>query len=261
MQNFKLIIEYDGGAFHGWQRQAGDKTIQGELEQALRRMTRRPITLIASGRTDAGVHAVGQVANFTCETNISPEAFKKGLNRMLGGAIIIRRCEIVPENFHSRYDAICKSYRYRIRNHALPRAIGRQYHWHVRAPLDIDAMQTAGRHLLGSHDFTSFEGAGSPRQHSVREIQRADWVPARDHCLEFFIKANGFLRFMVRNIVGTLVEVGQAKRAPEDIPFLLEACDRSLAGPTAPAQGLCLMTVEYDSSSPVRRFAGKPVNQ
>lgn len=245
MQNFKLTIEYDGGAYHGWQRQAGDRTVQEELEQALRRMTQQPITLIASGRTDAGVHALGQVANFTCETRISPEAFKKGLNSMLGGAIVIHRCEIVPRSFHSRYDAVSKTYRYRIRNHHRPRAIGRQYHWHVRAPLDMSAMQAASRHLLGSHDFTTFEGAGSPRQHSVREIQRAEWILCGDHCLEFFIQANGFLRFMVRNIVGTLVEVGRGKRSPGDIPGLLAARDRSLAGPTAPAQGLCLMEVEY----------------
>jgi tRNA pseudouridine38-40 synthase len=245
MPNFKLTIEYDGGAFHGWQRQAGDRSVQGELEQAISRMTRQPITLIASGRTDAGVHAAGQVANFICVTHISPEAFEKGLNSMLGEAIVIHRCEIVPDSFHSRYDAVCKTYRYRIRNHRLPRAIGRQYHWHVRAPLDREAMQAASRHLLGRHDFTTFEGAGSPRQHSVREIQRAEWVPARDHCLDFFITANGFLRFMVRNIVGTLVEVGQAKRSSGDIPALLAARDRGLAGPTAPARGLCLMEVEY----------------
>jgi tRNA pseudouridine38-40 synthase len=246
MQNFKLTIEYDGGAFHGWQRQAEERTVQGELERALGRMARQPITLIASGRTDAGVHAIGQVANFICETRITPEAFTKGLNSMLEGAIVIHRCEIVPQGFHSRYDAVCKTYRYRIHNHRLPRAIGRQYHWHVRAPLDMGAMQAASRHLLGRHDCTTFEGAGSPRQHSVREIQHAEWASARDDCLEFYITANGFLRFMVRNIVGTLVEVGRGKRSAGDIPALLAARDRSLAGPTAPAQGLCLMEVEYN---------------
>jgi tRNA pseudouridine38-40 synthase len=245
MQNFKLIIEYDGGAYHGWQRQAGDRTVQEEIEKGLRRMTRQQITLIGSGRTDAGVHARGQVANFTCNTRLTPVEFQRGLNSMLGGAIVIRRCESVPENFHSRYDVTRKTYRYRIRNHPLPRAIGRQYHWHVRAPLDVAAMQAASDNLLGSHDFTTFEGAGSPRRHSVREVLRAEWRRETDHGLAFFIAANGFLRFMVRNIVGTLVEVGQGKRSPGDIPGLLEARDRSLAGPTAPPQGLCLMKVEY----------------
>jgi tRNA pseudouridine38-40 synthase len=245
MQNFKLIIEYDGGAFHGWQRQVGDRTVQEEIEKALTRMTRQRITLLGSGRTDAGVHARGQVANFACDTRLTPAEFQKGLNSMLGGAVVIHHCEIVPENFHSRYDVAAKTYRYRIRNHPLPRAIGRQYHWHVRAPLDVAAMQAASDHLMGTHDFTAFEGAGSPRQHSVREVRRAEWRREADHGLAFFIAANGFLRFMVRNIVGTLVEVGQGKRSAGDIPGLLEARDRRLAGPTAPPQGLCLMKVEY----------------
>jgi tRNA pseudouridine38-40 synthase len=245
MGNFRLNIEYDGMAFHGWQRQAGDRTVQAEIEKALTRMTCRQITLIGSGRTDAGVHARGQVANFTCDTRLTPAQIQKGLNSMLGGTIVIHRCEMVPESFHSRYDVTAKTYRYRIRNHPLPRAIGRQYHWHVRAPLDLAAMQVASRHLMGSHDFTSFEGSGSPRQHSVREVMRAEWRGEPDHGLAFFIAANGFLRFMVRNIVGTLVEVGQGKRSPEDIPALLAAQDRSLAGPTAPPHGLCLMEVTY----------------
>ncbi len=246
MQNFKLIIEYDGGAYHGWQRQAGERTIQEDIEGALARMTRQQITLIGSGRTDAGVHAHGQTANFTCDTRISPLAFQKGLNSMLGGGIVIRSCEAVPEAFHSRYDVTRKTYRYRIRNHPLPQAIGRQYQWHIRAPLDLCAMQAASHHLLGSHDFKTFEGAGSPRQHSVREILRAGWRREANHCLTFFIAANGFLRFMVRNIVGTLVEVGQGKRSPDAIPALIAARDRNQAGPTAPPQGLCLMEVRYE---------------
>lgn len=246
MQNFKLIIEYDGSAYHGWQRQAGDTTIQEEIEKALGRMTRQKITLIGSGRTDAGVHARGQTANFTCDTRISPQEFQKGLNSMLGGGIVIRNCIIASESFHSRYDVTTKTYRYRIRNHPLPQAMGRQYQWHIRAPLDIDAMQVASDHLLGSHDFKTFEGAGSPRQHSVREILRAEWQRETHHRLAFFIAANGFLRFMVRNIVGTLVEVGQGRRSPDEIPALIAAKERRLAGPTAPPQGLCLMNVLYE---------------
>lgn len=245
MQNFKLIIEYDGSAYHGWQRQAGDTTIQEEIEKALGRMTRQPVTLIGSGRTDAGVHARGQTANFTCDTRITPQEFQKGLNSMLGGGIVIRSCETVPESFHSRYAVTSKTYRYRIRNHPLPRAMGRQYQWHLRAPLDVEAMQAAGRHLLGRHDFKTFEGAGSPRQHSVREILRAEWRREAHHRLAFYIAANGFLRFMVRNIVGTLVEVGLGKRSPGDMPGLITAKDRRQAGPTAPPQGLCLMEVRY----------------
>ncbi|MDJ0784514.1 MAG: tRNA pseudouridine(38-40) synthase TruA [Desulfosarcinaceae bacterium] len=245
MQNFKLMIEYDGGDFHGWQRQAGQRSVQESIEVALTRMTRQKITLIGSGRTDAGVHARGQVANFACRTRLTADAVQRGLNSMLGGAIVIRRCETAAEGFHSRYDATCKTYRYTIRNHPLPRAIGRHYHWHVRAPLDLAPMQTASRYLLGRHDFSAFEGAGSPRQHSVRTLVRAEWRRSREHYLEFFIAADGFLRFMVRNIVGTLVEVGRGKRPPEDIPTLLAMRDRSKAGPTAPPQGLCLLEVAY----------------
>jgi len=245
-RNIRLVMAYDGTDFAGWQIQANDRTVQGVVEAGLERLLGEPVRVRVAGRTDSGVHARGQVANFTCDTRINTEAFRKGLNSMLGGAIVIRSCETVSESFHSRYDVIGKTYRYRIHNHQLPRAMGRQYHWHLRTSLDIEAMQTASSHLMGRHDFKSFEGAGSPRQHSVRKIVRAEWTQAGDHCLEFFITGNGFLRFMVRNIVGTFVEVGQGKRPAGDIPGLLAARDRSLAGPTAPPQGLCLMEVEYD---------------
>lgn len=242
--NFKLVIEYDGSRFHGWQRQPNDPSIQGEIESAIHRMTRQNITLIGSGRTDAGVHALGQVANFTCHTRISPQEFQEGLNSILCDDIVIRSCDLAPPDFHARYDAKGKLYRYTILNSPHPTAMGRQYHWWLRAPLDLPAMQTATRHLMGSHDFKSFEAMGSPRSHTIREITAAAWTTRGQHlCLD--IQADGFLRFMVRNIVGTLVEIGRGKMEPEQLKTIMEARDRSLAGATAPAQGLCLVKVLY----------------
>ena len=244
-ENFKLIIEYDGTGYHGWQRQPNDKTIQQEIESALEKMTRSRIILTGSGRTDAGVHALGQVANFKCATRISAEAFQNGLNSLLPPDIVIRECAPVSPAFHSRFDAKSKIYRYRIRNHPLPAAIGRNYTWWIRAPLDIDAMQSALALLSGEHDFKAFEASGSPRAHTVRTLRRADVVAESPELLSFFLEADGFLRCMVRNIVGTVVQVGMGKMRPIEIEKILTSRDRGLAGATAPPQGLCLMKVIY----------------
>ncbi len=245
MPNFKLNIEYDGTAYHGWQRQKGDRTVQGAIEAALATMTRQRVVVTGSGRTDAGVHALGQTANFRCDTRLSPEIFQKGLNAILDGDIVIRGCERVPDGFHARFDAVGKVYRYDILNHPLPAAIGRHYFWHIRAPLDVTAMARAAAQLLGSHDFKAFEGTGSPRAHTVRRIDRAEFVQKEPGRLSFWTEADGFLRYMVRNIVGTLVEVGLGRISTEGFGGVLRSRDRSCAGATAPAQGLFLVRVRY----------------
>ena len=244
-QTFKLVIEYDGTAYHGWQRQKADRSIQAEIEKALAVMTRQAVALAASGRTDAGVHALGQTAHFTCDTAIEPDAFIKGLNSLLPDDIVIKNCESVPETFHARYDARRKTYRYRILNRPVPTAVDNRYVWHIRKELNATAMQTAARHLIGEHDFKAFEGTGSPRTSTVRTLFRADLKKEKDGYLIFEVAGNGFLRYMVRNIIGTLVEVGRGKLTPEGFKSVLESKDREQAGATAPPQGLFLVAVEY----------------
>ena len=245
MKNFKLTIEYDGSAYHGWQRQSIEPTIQGEIEKALMTMTGQSITLIGSGRTDAGVHAHGQAASFICDTSLSPEVFKRGLNSLLPQDIVITACAAVPETFNARHNARSKVYHYRILNRRLPAAIGRQYAWHVYRPLDLEAMHRACRHIIGRHDFKAFEGAGSPRAHTTRRVIHADLVEKDEGNLIFEIEGDGFLKFMVRNIVGTLVDVGLAKITADDFKRILLSKDRKLASVTAPAHGLFLTQVTY----------------
>ena len=245
LKNFKLVIEYDGTAYHGWQRQPNGTSIQETIENALNTMTRGQIRLTGSGRTDAGVHALGQVANFTCDTTISAVAFQKGLNSLLPADIVIHDCCEVDAAFHARYDARAKWYRYSIHNSPVPAAVGRQYAWWIRAPLDTHAMSAAARHLIGEKDFKAFEGAGSPRSHTIRTVTQAT-VHADSHGrILFDIRANGFLRYMVRNIVGTLTAVGTGALSPDDIPDIVASKNREMAPPTAPALGLCLIEVAY----------------
>ena len=245
LKNFKLVIEYDGTAWHGWQRQPNGRTIQEAIETALTTMTRQAVAIIGSGRTDAGVHALGQTANFTCDTTIAPQAFHKGLNSLLPPDIVIRECCEVPLAFHARYDVRAKIYRYTIRNHPLPAAIGRHYAWWLRAPLDVTAMAVAAAHLLGEKDFKAFEGTGSPRAHTVRHVTRAEVRRADGDHIHFEIEANGFLRYMVRNLTGTLVAIGMGQMPPDDILSILHSHDRRKAAPTAPPHGLCLVRVIY----------------
>ncbi len=245
MINYKLTIEYDGSLYHGWQRQKNDLSIQGEIEKKLAIMTQTTIALTGSGRTDAGVHAYGQTANFHCDKKISPKDFQKGLNSLLADDIIIRQCERVDETFHARYDSKSKIYNYRILNTPLASAIGRQYYWHIRTPLSLNLMQQAARHLVGTKDFKAFEGSGSPRSSTIRSVINAELVREDRNFIVFKIEGNGFLRFMVRNIIGSLVDVGFKKTSPDDFKRILLSKDRGLAGITAPPQGLFLMRVRY----------------
>ena len=245
MKNFKLIIEYDGTFLHGWQKQKEDRTVQEEIEKAIRVMTGKNIVVTASGRTDAGVHALGQTANFLCDTKITPGAFLRGLNSLTSEEIVIKECSLVDNDFHARYNVKSKTYMYRILNQPLPVAIFRQYAWFIPKKLDIDAMDAAILHIIGTHDFKAFEGAGSPRSSTVRTIISAGLEQLEHGYISLEFKGNGFLRFMVRNITGTLVDVGLGKIAPHDLMGILNSRDRNLAGSTAPPQGLCLMKVEY----------------
>ena len=246
LKNIKLTIEYDGTAYNGWQRQKNGRTIQEEIEKALMVMTGRKVTLRGAGRTDAGVHALGQVANFICDTRLEPEAFFKGLNSLLPGNIVIRECAQVHEKFHSRYDAKSKVYNYRILNRLVPAAVGRDYAWHIKKPLLLDAMESAAVWIAGIHDFKAFEGTGSPRKSTVRTVFKARLFKDNEDLIVFEIEADGFLRFMVRNIVGTLVCAGLGKISHGDIKEILESRDRSKACATAPPHGLFLMEVKYN---------------
>jgi len=245
MKNFKLILEYDGTAYNGWQRQAGAPTVQAEIERALGRMTRSTVTVIGAGRTDAGVHALGQVTNFRCETRLEPEEILKGLNSLLPRDIAVRDCRSVPEGFHARFDAKSKLYQYRILNRDTRAAVGRDYAWFIHRPLNVEAMVQAAERLVGQHDFKAFENSGSPRAHTVRHVMRASWVEQQDRRLAFQIEADGFLRGMVRNIVGTLVAVGLERLDPSAMEAILAGRDRCQSGATAPARGLFLVEVKY----------------
>ncbi len=242
---FKLTIEYDGSDFHGWQRQKNDRTIQQTIEEALKTMTHEKITLIGSGRTDAGVHALGQTACFRTQSRLTADSFLNGLNSLLPDDVVIHKCEPKPYDFHARFDATGKHYRYHILNHWIPSAVGRQYVLHIRKPLDTPAMSVAAKILLGTHDFKAFEGTGSPRAHTVRIVTLSKVKNNDTGNLTYDIKANGFLRYMVRNIVGTLVDVGLGKISANEVKKILLSKDRSRAGATAPPQGLFLVEATY----------------
>jgi tRNA pseudouridine38-40 synthase len=244
-RKFKLLIEYDGTDFCGWQRQKNDTSIQGAIEAALQRMTRAAVTLHGSGRTDAGVHALGQCAHFSCTTRLSAAELHKGLNGLLPDTIAIRTCEEAAPDFHARYDVRHKTYRYRILNRPVRSALDGRYAWHIKRPLDLAAMEAATACLIGRQDFKAFENTGSPRAHTVRHVMAAVWERRGEDQLVFEIRADGFLRFMVRNIVGTLVEVGLGKIEAATVTEILQSGDRCRAGATAPPQGLFLVRVAY----------------
>ena len=245
LKTFKLVIEYDGTDFHGWQRQVRDRTVQETIEKALARMTREQISLIGSGRTDAGVHARAQTASFQTASRLEADVFLNGLNSLLPGDVRIHACKQMPLGFHARFDVTGKRYRYRILNRPIASAIDRRFYWHIQKTLDVGQMQAAAAAMVGTHDFKAFEGAGSPRAHTVRTVTESILQKKENGNLTYDIQANGFLRFMVRNIVGTLVEVGLGKRPAEEMRTILESKSRDRAGATAPPQGLFLMEVNY----------------
>ncbi|MBU0463508.1 MAG: tRNA pseudouridine(38-40) synthase TruA [Proteobacteria bacterium] len=244
-KNFKIIIEYDGTNFFGWQKQPDTKTVQGEIEKALSLILNQEIKITGSGRTDAGVHAFGQVANFHADTDILPKKLKAALNSLIKDPIVIRDCHLVADSFHARYNAVSKEYHYFILNRQDPCAIERMYQWHIRSPLDIGAMTQCCHAITGVFDFKSFENTGSPRSSTLRQVFFFNISQLDHQRLVFKICASGFLKYMVRNLIGTIVLAGLNKISIHEFIQILKAKDRSLAGQTAPAHGLFLKKVNY----------------
>jgi tRNA pseudouridine38-40 synthase len=245
MRNIKLTIEYDGTAYHGWQIQPGLTTIQGVMRERIAQITQEKVNLIGAGRTDAGVHALAQVANFQTESAIDLMALQRGLNSLLPSDIVITGAEDVDEQFHARFSARSKTYEYHIINQPYPSALLKNYAWFIPHDLDLTPMKGCGGLLIGSHDFSSFRASGDESRHSIREVFRLEIERRKNSLIIVTIEANAFLRDMVRNIVGTLVDVGKGKTSFEEFQEIFEAKDRRQAGMTAPAQGLFLVEVKY----------------
>lgn len=245
MRTIKLTIEYDGTDYLGWQIQPGGKTIQGALEDCLKQITGEKIHVIGSGRTDAGVHALAQVAHFKTHSPIDIHSLERALNSLLPKDILIKKVEEMDDEFHARKKAISKVYEYRILNRPLRSVFQRHYAWHIPQKLNRRAMEKATHYLVGEHDFSSFKSSGTSSRSFIRKVFRAEWKRDREGILCFEIEANGFLKQMVRTIVGTLVEVGKGKISPEEFKEILHSKDRRRAGPTAPPHGLFLKEVKY----------------
>ncbi|MFD1021238.1 tRNA pseudouridine(38-40) synthase TruA [Thalassobacillus hwangdonensis] len=246
MQRMKCIIQYDGTAFAGYQVQPDQRTVQSKLEAALTQMHKgKEVKVVASGRTDAGVHAKGQVVHFDTSLDIPLEGWKKGLKSLLPPDIGVLEVQSASESFHARYDTVGKEYRYVILNQPDPDIFKRNYAFHVREELNVEAMREACRYLEGEHDFTSFCSARTEvKGDKVRTIMKAD-VQRLGSELTFTFRGSGFLYNMVRILVGTLVEIGKGERDPVDIPSIIDARNRAAAGKTAPPQGLFLWEVHY----------------
>ncbi|MFC1820116.1 tRNA pseudouridine(38-40) synthase TruA [Thermodesulfobacteriota bacterium] len=244
-KNIRLILEYDGTRYHGWQRQKGASTIQAVIEDRIRMMVGEPVKLTGSGRTDAGVHALHQVCNFITRSKIEPESMKRGLNSLLPDDIFINRIEYVPLDFHSRYSAKSKTYEYRVLNQKEPNIFQRYFTWHVLENLALEDMRSCLSILVGKHDFSSFMSSGSGNKNPVREMLRVEIQGPEDGILRFLFEAEGFLRHMVRNIVGTVVEVGKGKTGLAEFLEIFQSRDRCNAGIKAPPEGLFLKMVKY----------------
>lgn len=245
MPIIKLILEYDGTAYSGWQRQPDQPTIQEAVETAILGVTQINVPVIGAGRTDAGVHALGQVASFHIDRDMTPREWTRALNAHLPTSIVVRSAARMPNTFHARYSAKGKLYEYRILNRPERPAVERDYCWHIHQPLDDAAMNQAGLALIGSLDFSSFQTQPTDNDDPICHMQRFTVFREGDR-LRTEAYADRFLKQMIRSIVGTLVEVGLNKRTPESLNTILKARDRSAAGKTAPPQGLFLVRVDYD---------------
>jgi tRNA pseudouridine38-40 synthase len=241
----KLTLEYDGTRYVGWQVQPNGPSIQAEVERALAALHGAPRRVTAAGRTDAGVHARGQVASFAEERPLPLAAYVKGMNALLPEDVAVRAASVEPDGFDARRSARGKRYRYAIENWDTRAPLTRSQAWQLFGPLDVGAMREAARHLVGRHDFAAFQAADCAAHHAVREVRRLDVLGDPGGRIELVVEATAFVKHMVRNVVGTLVEVGRGKRAPASLPALLAGGDRKAAGPTAPPQGLCLEEVFY----------------
>jgi tRNA pseudouridine38-40 synthase len=250
MRTFKLLLAFDGSDFAGWQIQPGLRTVQGVIQDLFSRVTGSSVIIVGSSRTDSGVHALGQVAVARdVDWKVDAKALSRAVTMRLPADISLLACEEVSEDFHPIRQALCKRYEYRLRFGGLLDPFVHRYAWHVPYRLNVEAMQLAAQHLLGQHDFRSFQASGADRRSTIRHVTRLELQPIQHgvHGLEVVlgIEANGFLYNMVRNIVGTLVEVGRGKESPDWVLSVLHQRDRSYAGPTAPARGLYLVRVDF----------------
>lgn len=242
--NYKLVVEYDGTRYNGWQRLGStSNTIQGKIEEVLGKMTGKPVELIGSGRTDAGVHALGQVANFHTTAISTPGQVLEYLNKYLPEDIVIKSVEAVDDRFHSRYKALSKQYHYRIWNHPVPTALWRKFSYHYPEALNLEQMREGAALLMGTHDFKGFS-TGKSNKSTVRTITDIS-LSVNGEILELSFEGDGFLYNMVRIITGTLLEIGSGHMKPGQINKVFETGDRTLAGPTVPPQGLYLVRVDY----------------
>jgi tRNA pseudouridine38-40 synthase len=244
MQNFKITIQYDGTNYHGWQLQANARTIQGELTRVLTLLDHRPVTVHGAGRTDAGVHAEGQVASVSIERNFDPVDLREAINGNLDHDIRVTEVEPALETFNARYSAKQKTYQYRIWTGDVVSPFVYRYVYHYRAPLDIGEMRRAATALIGRHDFSAFTIAHSEAEDHIRLLTRLD-VEQEATEVSIVAAASGFLRYMVRTIAGTLIDVGRGSRTAAGVREILDSRDRENAGPSAPARGLTLVRVDY----------------
>ncbi len=246
MRNIKITIEYDGKDFNGWQKQPNKLNIQGTIEKAIERITGEEIDLMASGRTDRGVHALGQVANFKTNSNLPIEKFPIAINSNIKSSIRIKNAEEVDEKFHSRLSCKRKTYRYVINNSKYGSSIYRNLETHIPVKLNIKKMKEAAKYFEGEHDFKAFKSSGTSSKSSVRTIYKAEVIEKEDDRIWIELTGNGFLYNMVRIIAGTLVDVGTGKIEPDEIEAIIESKERQRAGKTLAPQGLFLVKVEYE---------------
>ncbi len=266
MRTLKLTIAYDGTRYAGWQVQPGSKpTIQGVLQQTLHRILGERVSVIGSGRTDAGVHALGQVAHLRTRSSVAAERLLLGLNSLLPSDIAVRDVREAPDDFHAQFDAVSKRYRYRIVNGPVVLPFERPYVQQIRAPLNVRLMQREAVLLRGRHDMASFQRVGRPVRDTRRTIsdisvkKQAPPTAGQGNLITIEIEANGFLYMMVRMIVGTLLNIGRGYRPPGTIARILRTKDKRCVGPTAPARGLMLLRVKYRSQTKRRLHSAKPL--
>jgi tRNA pseudouridine38-40 synthase len=242
---FRLTIEYDGTDFSGWQAQPSIRTVQGVLEEALKTVLRQSTKLQGAGRTDAGVHALGQVASFECETDLQPERIMRGVSALAGPDVAVVEAAVAPDGFNARFDSVGKHYRYQILSRPSRSPLLGRFSAFVPQKLDVRLMRAAAAHLVGRHDFAGFRAADCERETTEREIKDVSITEGERGLISVDVKGDAFMKNMVRIIAGTLIDVGRKKLSPEIVPEVFKTGDRTLAGQTAPAQGLTLMEVFY----------------
>lgn len=251
MNNWLLLLAYDGFQYHGWQIQKAHNTIEAELENAILSLTSKPTIVMGAGRTDAKVHALNQTANFHSDSTFSTNQWRSALNALLPSDIIVKCVLPVPSPFHARHSATAKRYRYLIYNKLFATPFAKHYSWWIRKPLDILAMQNAAQHLIGEHDFSAFRASQCSSPNPVKFLNDIQISEVNTSCatLSIEVEANSFLQHMVRIIVGTLVAIGEHRFLPDNIPSIIQSKNRQKSGKTAPPYGLYVLKVSYNDSS------------